>query len=65
MKRNDDTRFTWCVFGSSATKTPLRYKEAAHQLGEIIALSGNRCINGGGNTGVMGSLNDGLRAQNG
>jgi predicted Rossmann-fold nucleotide-binding protein len=45
------------VFGSSSVKTPVKYMEIAHNLGEMIAMRGFTLVNGGGKDGCMGAMN--------
>jgi predicted Rossmann-fold nucleotide-binding protein len=40
-----------CVFGSSRASTPQPYKDAAFELGQLLAKKGHLCINGGGMNG--------------
>merc|ERR1719181_1577223 len=48
-----------CVFGSSSSKTPPSFLEAASTLGQALAAGNHICVNGAGKTGCMGALNDG------
>lgn len=54
-----------CVFGSSSKKTRKEYTAEAYKLGELIAESGNICVNGAGRFGCMGGVNDGCKSKNG
>lgn len=53
------------VFGSSSKKTPTKFLEAAFALGALLAEQGHICVNGGGDCGVMGELNKGVRSKGG
>ncbi len=54
-----------CVFGSSSNKTRDSYLSESRELGKEIAKRGMLCVNGGGQNGVMGALNDGCAAHGG
>ena len=54
-----------CVFASSSPKTPPRYLDEAARLGSLLAERGVTCVNGAGNTGCMGALNDAVLAAGG
>ena len=47
------------VYGSASKDTPQAFKDASFELGKLLAERGHICVNGGGNTGCMGSLSDG------
>lgn len=47
------------VYGSSSKDTPQAFKDASFEFGKLLAQRGHVCVNGGGNTGCMGSLSDG------
>ena len=47
------------VYGSASKDTPQAFKDASFELGKLLAQRGHICVNGGGNTGCMGSLSDG------
>lgn len=49
---------TICVFCGSSTGTNPSYREAAAELGRVLALSGRRLVYGGGKIGLMGVLAD-------
>lgn len=51
------------VFGSSSPTTKDDYLQTAYDLGHLISKRDHICVNGGGGTGVMGSLNKGCRAK--
>jgi hypothetical protein len=57
MKR--EMRGNVCVFCASSGDIDVRYMEAARELGERLAQSGWRCVNGGGAVGLMGAVTDG------
>ena len=54
-----------CVFASSSRATPASFLAPARALGRALAARGHTCINGGGKTGGMGALNDGVLAGGG
>jgi len=47
------------IFGSSSELIPEIYKQAAHQLGVLIANEGWQQYNGGGDSGIMGHATKG------
>lgn len=49
---------TICVFCGSSAGANSSYREAAAELGRVLALSGRRLVYGGGNVGLMGVLAD-------
>ena len=49
-----------CVYASSSRNSSESAKASARALGELLAERGHLCINGGGQFGCMGSLNDGV-----
>ncbi len=49
-----------CVYCGSANHATLKYFHAAHKMGEILACRGLALIYGGGKTGLMGALADGV-----
>ena len=53
------------VFCSSSNNIALHYKQAAFQLGELIAESGNTLIYGGATGGLMDAVAEGARSKNG
>jgi uncharacterized protein (TIGR00730 family) len=46
------------VYASASTQTPPHFLKQAEILGELLAKAGHTCVNGGGNVGGMGALND-------
>jgi uncharacterized protein (TIGR00730 family) len=54
-----------CVFCGSSTPSDVRYRDAAVDLGALIAERGLRLIYGGGRVGLMGELADAALAQGG
>ena len=48
-----------CCYGSSSSRTPARYTDAAYQLGSILAMRGHTCVNGAGSSGCMAAMNSG------
>ena len=53
------------VYGSASPDTPQAFKDASFELGKLLAQRGHVCVNGGGNTGCMGSLSDGCLGNGG
>lgn len=53
------------VYCASSTKIHPSYFDAAHQLGESLALRGIGLINGAGNMGLMGATSDACLAAGG
>jgi len=49
-----------CVFCGSSDAVHADYKSAARTMGRILAERGNRLIYGGGKTGLMGAVADGV-----
>lgn len=47
-----------CVYSASSTQIPAPYREAACQLGRILAERRIRLINGAGHMGLMGACSD-------
>lgn len=56
---------SFCVYGSSSAKTKQAYLDASFETGAELGRLGHVCINGGGATGCMGSINKGCRSSNG
>jgi uncharacterized protein (TIGR00730 family) len=56
---------TICVFCASSTGADPRYVEAARSFGELLARTERRVVYGGGNTGLMGALAEGVLAGGG
>ncbi len=56
---------TICVFCASSTGADPRYAEAAHAFGQLLARTGRRVVYGGGNTGLMGALAEGVLSAQG
>jgi predicted Rossmann-fold nucleotide-binding protein len=48
-----------CCYGSSSSRTPSRYTDAAYRLGRALALRGHTCVNGAGSSGCMDAMNVG------
>jgi len=48
-----------CCYGSSSSRTPARYTDAAYDLGSILARRGHTCVNGAGSSGCMAAMNSG------
>ena len=56
---------TICVFCASSPGADPRYAEGARVFGELLARTGRRVVYGGGNTGLMGALADGVLSARG
>src|SRR5678809_1219563 len=56
---------TICVFCASSPGVDARYAEGARVFGELLARTGRRVVYGGGNTGLMGALAEGVLAAQG
>ena len=56
---------TICVFCASSPGADPRYVEAARSFGGLLARSERRVVYGGGNTGLMGALAEGVLAGGG
>jgi len=54
-----------CVFCSSSNNIAGHYKQAAFQLGELIAESGNTLVYGGATGGLMDAVAEGAQTKNG
>jgi len=54
-----------CVFCSSSNNIADRYKQAAFQLGELIAGSGNKLVYGGATGGLMDAVAEGAKSKEG
>jgi uncharacterized protein (TIGR00730 family) len=48
-----------CCYGSSSSRTPEKYIDAAYQLGNTLAKRGHTCVNGAGSSGCMAAMNRG------
>ena len=48
-----------CVFSSSSKATKQHFVNISYELGELLALRGHICVNGGGSSGGMGALTTG------
>ena len=48
-----------CCYGSSSSRTPAKYINAAYNLGYYLAQRGHTCVNGAGNAGCMAAMNRG------
>src|SRR5215207_6360101 len=59
------TLCVFCVFCASSTGADPRYAEAARSFGALLARTGRRVVYGGGNTGLMGALADGVLGTDG
>lgn len=54
-----------CCYGSSSSRTPLKYLDAAYNLGYYLARRGHTCVNGAGSSGCMASMNRGAHEGDG
>jgi len=54
-----------CVYCASSAEIDSIYLEAATQLGQLLAENNITCINGAGNQGLMGALNNSIRQHGG
>jgi uncharacterized protein (TIGR00730 family) len=54
-----------CCYGSSSSRTPDKYLDAARSIGYILARRGHTCVNGAGSCGCMAAMNDGAAKGNG
>ena len=54
-----------CVFTGAASGSDLRFAEAAHQLGQILASRNLGLVYGGGKSGLMGKIADAVIASDG
>ena len=54
-----------CVFTGAASGSDPRFAEAAHQLGQILASHNLGLVYGGGKSGLMGKIADGVIASDG
>eukprot|EP00574_Skeletonema_japonicum_P013840 CAMPEP_0201716418 /NCGR_PEP_ID=MMETSP0593-20130828/2387_1 /ASSEMBLY_ACC=CAM_ASM_000672 /TAXON_ID=267983 /ORGANISM="Skeletonema japonicum, Strain CCMP2506" /LENGTH=312 /DNA_ID=CAMNT_0048206209 /DNA_START=37 /DNA_END=975 /DNA_ORIENTATION=- len=48
-----------CCYGSSSSRTPAKYTDAAYNLGYHLAKRGHTCVNGAGKEGCMAAMNRG------
>ena len=62
MATADLPRINVTVFASASSTTHERYIEASGAFGRALAGAQCRCINGGGNAGCMGALNEAAKA---
>lgn len=51
---------TIAVYGASSTRIAAKYTDAAYELGQLLAQAGIECINGGGSSGIMRAVSDGV-----
>ena len=56
---------TLCVFCASSPGADSRYVDATRSFGELLARTGRRVVYGGGNTGLMGALAEGVLSARG
>lgn len=48
------------VYGASSSRISAKYTDAAYELGQLLAKAGIACINGGGSSGIMRAVSDGV-----
>lgn len=61
MKQDQDVKKgSICVFCASSANLDTSYFDAARELGSLLARGGWRCVNGGGQSGLMGAVTDGV-----
>ena len=60
MKLNQEKKGTVCVFCASSANIDASYFDAARELGRLLAEGGWQCVNGGGQSGLMGAVTDGV-----
>lgn len=53
------------VYGASGSRLAAEYKDAAFELGRLIAAGGHTLVYGGGQTGLMGRVHDGAASEGG
>jgi uncharacterized protein (TIGR00730 family) len=54
-----------CVYCASSNEADPRYREAAYQLGALLAQAGHSIVYGGGSDGSMGAVADGALSRHG
>ncbi len=54
-----------CVYCASSDKSDPAYREAARELGELLADAGHSVVYGGGSSGSMGAVADGALSKGG
>mmetsp|Transcript_7861 Transcript_7861/g.16707 ORF Transcript_7861/g.16707 Transcript_7861/m.16707 type:complete len:303 (-) Transcript_7861:58-966(-) len=54
-----------CCYGSSSSRTPKKYTDAAYRLGRFLALRNHTCVNGAGSAGCMAAMNRGANDADG
>lgn len=54
-----------CVYCASSQKADPAYRDAAYQLGELMAEDGHAMVYGGGSIGTMGAIADGMLSKGG
>ena len=60
MKQDQPKRGNVCVFCASSAHIDATYFDAARELGRLLAQGGWHCVNGGGQSGLMGAVTDGV-----
>ena len=54
-----------CIYCASSAQAPARFGDTAYELGRLLAAHGVTVVYGGGGTGSMGRLADGVHAEKG
>ena len=65
MDVNNGLRGYVCVFGASGRELREVFREAAHELGTLLARHHWGCVNGAGSEGLMRAVSDGVLASGG
>lgn len=65
MENKKKPRLRICCYGSSSSRTPKKYTDAAYDLGNLLARRGHTCVNGAGSAGCMAAMNHGANDGNG
>lgn len=65
MKLENSTAKAVCVYGASRESIASHYKEAAFQLGQLIAVAGLKLVSGGGRQGLMRCAIEGANSAGG
>lgn len=63
--QNDRSPLRVCCYGSSNKTTKDVYIHEAYTLGQTLGTRNHVCVNGGGSTGCMGAMNQGVMDVNG
>lgn len=60
-----ETAMRICVYAASSDHAPIEYRQAAHELGVLLARAGCEIVYGGGSRGSMGAIANAALAQGG